>query len=116
MIIIKPIPKAEARYDTLGDWIVDKDGNLIINLPGGADVLADDETFLIALHEMVEAKLCHKRNISQTAVDSFDFSYQGDGEPGDAQACPYRWEHRQAMLIEHLMAHFLGHDDYGQVK
>lgn len=100
----------------MGDWTIDGEGNLIIDLPGGGDPLSDDGTFLIALHEMVEAKLCHKRNIPQTEVDKFDFSYTGGGEPGDASDCPYRAEHRQAMLIEHLMANFLGIVDYGTVE
>lgn len=113
-IIIEALPKGQLRYDTLGDWLTDQEGNLLIQVQG-QDPL-DDEAFLLALHELVEAKLCHKRGISQDEVDEFDLNYKGVIEPGDDPKSPYRAEHRQAMLIEHLMANFLGIGDYGVVE
>lgn len=102
------------RYETVGDWQIDLTGDLRV-LVTGLDVTSD-EGFLIALHELVEMMLCRKRGITQQQVDEFDLAFAGDGEPGDDPACPYRSEHRAAMLIEHLMARELGMIGYGRVE
>jgi hypothetical protein len=111
-IRIEFVPKSEQRYDTLGDWMESKSEVLLrISTVGSIE-----EQFLVALHELVEWRLCATRGIFQKTVDDFDFSYQGDGEPGDDPAAPYRVEHRFAMLIEHLTAHELGLTGYGKVE
>jgi len=101
-----------------GDWFFNHDGDLVIRVIG--EDLADHAAFLFALHELAEAKLCQARGISQEKVDWFDTqaqSYLSPGkEPGDQPFCPYRKEHRQAMLLEHLMASFLGLSEYGIVR
>lgn len=114
-IIIEAIPAEQQRYDTLGDWFWDAHGNLIIRVTG-TDVIDQDDVFLIALHELIEVKLCHKRGVTQGAVDAFDMAFTEEGEPGDHPDAPYRKEHRQAMILEHLMANFLGHTDYGSIE
>ena len=114
-IIIEAKPGNAMRYPTLGDWFVDEAGDLRIQAVG-IDPLAHDEAFLVALHELIEAKLCHKRGITTEQVDAFDLAFKGEDEPGDAWDCPYRREHRQAMLVEHLVANFLGLDRYGEIK
>lgn len=113
-IILEAIPQEAQRYDTTGDWFFDGDGNLRICVTGES-ILAP-ETFLVALHELVEVKLCHAKGISQKEVDVFDFSFKGEGEPGDDPKAPYRKEHREAMLIEALMAHFLGLMNHIEIK
>lgn len=115
-IIIEAVEQEQQRYDTLGDWYFDKDnGDLIIRVTG-ADPLDQDEAFLIALHELVEVKLCQKAGITQGAVDAFDMAFTGDGEPGDSPEAPYQKQHRCAMLIEHTMALLMGKFDYGHVE
>lgn len=114
-IIIDAKPEAGMRYRTLGDWRFEKNGDLVIEAVG-VNPLTHDEAFLIALHELIEAKLCAKRGITPDMVDDFDLTFKGEGEPGDAWNCPYFREHRAAMLIEHLMANFLGLDRYGVIK
>jgi hypothetical protein len=114
-IIIEYLPQDRMRYDTTGDWFFDAEGNLVIQVVGG-DPFDQDEAFLVALHELVEVKLCHSAGITQGAVDAFDFTFEGEGEPGDHPDAPYREQHRRAMLIEHLMANFLGKTDYGRVE
>ena len=115
-IHISFVPKAEMRYDTLGDWEME-DGDLFINV---AEESGDeDDQILIAMHELVEAILCRKHGMTQEQVDTFDMgpimlSY--GQEPGDHPDAPYRTEHRQAMLIEHLLANFMGKTDYGVIK
>ena len=114
-IIIEAVSADQQRYDTLGDWFWDAEGNLIIRVVGN-DPMDEDEVFLLALHELVEAKLCFNAGIPQGAVDAFDMAYTGQGEPGDEANAPYRMQHRRAALIEHLVANFLDLMDYGRVE
>lgn len=113
-IIIEAVSASEQRYDTEGDWFFNAAGDLVIRTTGISAL--EGQAFLVALHELIEAKLCHERRIPQTAVDEFDLGFKGEGEPGDAWNAPYRREHRFAMLIEHLMAHELGLARYGRVE
>lgn len=111
-IRIEFVPPEKLRYDSLGDWFF-KDDELIIQV---ASMGTEEEQFLVALHELVEVRLCMLRGITQEQVDEFDFAYKGDEEPGDQADAPYRAEHRQAMIIEILMANFMGLVGYGEVK
>ena len=111
-IIIESIPQVDQRYATLGDWFYE--GEILhIKVSEEAGPTAQ---FLIALHELVEVKLCEQRGITQKMVDDFDFTYEGFSEPGDHHLSPYRKEHRFAMMIEHLMAHEMGTLGYGRVE
>ncbi len=120
-IIIEAIPKTQMRYDTAGDWFQDGD-DLRIQVD---DDLPVDEQFLIALHELVEVKLCVMRGVSQAMVDSFDVEEWprlvaeqpglAETEPGDHPSAPYRKEHRAAALVEHFAASLMGLDNYGVV-
>lgn len=118
-IVIEAVEPHEMRppyqdAEGCGDWYFSEDGDLHIKISGfgGFD---GDQAFLFALHELVEAKLCHDRGISQEEVDTFDAAFIGASEPGDAFDSPYRREHRQACLIEFLMADMLGLDGYGEM-
>ena len=113
-IVISAVPQERQRYDTLGDWFAISNGDLHIRATGKS--MADPETFLIALHELVEWFLCQHRGISQEAVDRFDMAFQGEGEPGDDLEAPYRREHRQAMIVEHLVSDMIGMIGYGKVE
>ncbi len=114
-IIIESIVPDKMRYDTLGDWFWNDDGDMVIQV-AGTDPLQSADDFLVALHELIEVKLCLNHGITQNNVDQFDLNFTGDGEPGDDPMAPYRAEHRCAMLIEHMAAHFLGLSDYGVVE
>lgn len=104
------------REDGYGDWYFDaKTGDLHIKV-AGADVWDQEQAFLVALHELIEARLCFQSGVTQGSVDAFDGTFQGDGEPGDDPDAPYKNEHRKAILIEHLMAVFLGVEGYGRVE
>lgn len=116
-ILIDAIPAEQSRLPCYaeplsGDWW-HENGTLHITVIG-PDL--DDEAFLIGLHEMIEARLCAKAGISQADVDSFDQAFTGKGEPGDDPAAPYRIPHRRSMIVEHLVAQFMGLDDYGTVS
>ena len=109
-IIIRETEKP--RYDTCGDWFFEGE-TLIIETTLR---LQSREGMLVAIHELVEWMLCKDRGITQEAVDAFDMAFKGEGEPGDDPKAPYRLEHRQAMLVEHLLANFLGLPNYGKVE
>jgi hypothetical protein len=111
-IILETCPPYNMRYDTAGDWFINDDGDFVIR---SIHNILDCNGFLISLHELVEMFLCKNAEISQKMVDEFDLSFEGDGEPGDHPKAPYRAQHRQAMLVEHLVANFLGMADYGRV-
>jgi aryl-alcohol dehydrogenase-like predicted oxidoreductase len=124
-IVLEAVPQSAMRppYDQetgSGDWFYDDAGDLVIRSIGTD--LDDPETFLYALHELVEAMLCRADGVSQEAVDRFDaahattLDHDPDAEPGDHPAAPYRRQHRRAMLIEMLMAEFLGLTGYGTVR
>ncbi|HXJ61903.1 MAG TPA: hypothetical protein VNU68_35135 [Verrucomicrobiae bacterium] len=120
-IIIEAVPADKMRLDAYkfpecGDWYFDpSNGDLHIKVVG-ADVMDQDEVFLVAFHELAEAKLCLKAGITQGAVDTFDAAFTGDGEPGDSPSAPYQRQHRGAMLLEHMFAILLGRFDYGEVR
>lgn len=104
---------SKMRYATAGDYYVEK-GKIIIEVFDQRD---QDKNFLVLLHELVEHYLTARRHISIAEVDEFDFRYEqnrkiGDttSEPGDDPSCPYRREHRFAMIVEQMMALELGVD------
>lgn len=107
----------EYREALCGDWFVDRNtGDIHIQVAATTDIWDDHEAFLIGLHELVEARLCARAGVTEGAVDAFDQSFRGEGEPGDDPAAPYNHQHRQAMMIEHQMALFMGLFGYGEVK
>jgi hypothetical protein len=123
-IVIETIPRHQMRYATVGDWFYRQNEAGQVELAiQVADAPAPEDGFvgpydpwLIALHELVEARLCAQGGVTQEAVDAFDMAFAGEGEPGDDAAAPYRRQHRQACLIEHMAAQFIGHGpDYGTV-
>ena len=113
-IDIRFIPYEAQRYDTCGDWWCEGE-TLHIR---ASETEETPSAFLVALHELVESWLCRDLGITEEEVDRWDaaFGDQGELEPGDDPAAPYHRQHRQAMLIEHLMANFMGLTDYGTVS
>jgi hypothetical protein len=120
--IIETIPHTSQRYPTVGDWqfgsTLTIGGSLALRIKV-SDLNNPDYEFLIGLHELIEAYLCHRAGISERDVDRFDRQFEesgpsvafGDtGEPGDDPAAPYHRQHVFASAIERLMAHELGID------
>lgn len=103
-IHITSIPHSEQRYDTSGDYFVDKEGITQVRVDQSTD---EREMFLIAIHELIEAFIAKHRGISWQKIDKFDIEYRGKGEPGDNPKSPYYKEHQFASIIEHLVANEL---------
>lgn len=103
------IPHEQQRYDTCGDWELDKStGILEIKV---SNLFNWKMEACLALHEYIEAILCLSRGIKQEDVDEFDKTYEqqrliGDttSEPGSSIAAPYYKEHQSATAIEKFMA------------
>jgi hypothetical protein len=111
-IVIETLPADEMRYRTDGDWFTTPDGVIMIQIN---EEMPQHDQFLIAIHELIEMKLCESAGVTQQAVDDFDMAFTGDGEPGDAPGAPYIRQHRFAALIDHMIAHEMGIDRYGTV-
>jgi hypothetical protein len=94
----------------VGDWVW-HDDILTIYV---SEMKKWEHMALVAIHELAEAVLCKKRDISDQVVDQFD--QQGCkecgcnmvDEPGADPHAPYRREHFTASMIESAMACELG--------
>lgn len=110
IIIIETISHKEHRYETVGDWVFDKDGNLMIKV---SEMGCWKYEALVGLHEAIEALLCKSRGISEEDVTKFDVAYERHrdeddiSEPGDQYDAPYRREHFTATNIERQLAEAL---------
>jgi hypothetical protein len=112
-IVIMTIPHKEQRYETVGDYWKGLGGSTQIRV---SDMDNADYEFLVALHELVEQKLCEKRGIKEEDITAFDIEFENnraeddDSEPGDDPMAPYKKEHLFATGIEKLVAAELGID------
>jgi len=103
-IVIETIPHKDQRYPTVGDYFYDGD-TLKIFVSKTRDWRY---SFLIAVHELVEAGLCKHAGIDYKAIDDFDMNFKGGGEPGDHPDAPYREQHTAATGVERYLAAKLG--------
>jgi len=72
-VVIETIDHSQQRYPTVGDWQIDKAGNLHITVSKMSDQRYE---FLIGMHEAIEAYLAVHAGISPAAVDKFDEAQQ----------------------------------------
>ena len=100
------VPCDSMRYQTVGDWIMSK-GPIHVSVARFADRRYE---FLVALHELIEARLCQEHGITQATVDDWDMHHQDASEPGEVPGAPYFLEHVFATRIELLVARELGVD------
>jgi hypothetical protein len=112
---IKIIPNDDHRYCTIGDWWLDKRGNLQIRVSKFED---ERHSMLIAIHELFEAYAASKNHIPEPEVTKFDLWFDEEekkgnipktlDEPGFHPSCPYNREHQYATAIEMVLATLLG--------
>lgn len=102
-VLIRTVRHSQQPYVTVGSWRIDDDSlSILVSKVGDSD-----EEFLIGLHELIEAYLCHKHDISHDAVIDYDTEFNDSGkkgEPGDQPDAPYHREHVYATNIERLVA------------
>jgi len=101
--LIETIPHKEQSYPTIGDWEY-VDEQLVIKVSKLNNFYYES---LIAIHELIEAILCKRFEISQLDVDIWDKNYEGEGEPGEDPKCPYYTPHLIATMIEQQMCMYL---------
>lgn len=107
-IEIATIPHNQQRYNTVGDWYMNVDGEtLIIKV---SDTSISEFNFLIAVHELVEAYTCNIRRVSPDEVDSWDRDHIDSDDPGSLIGCPYFMPHFLATIVEMVLAIFFGVD------
>lgn len=110
-IKIEVIPHETHRYTTVGDWIFEPNGDLIIRVSKLSDWRRE---MLVAIHELVEVVLCKHDGVSQEVVDRFDMELEAnrkegdDGEPGDEPTAPYVKQHCIATGVERVLCAHLG--------
>lgn len=106
-IQIKTIPHKEQRYETVGDWTFEKNGDITIYI---SDMGNWKYEALVAVHELMEVLLCKDRKITQKEVDDFDKKFESkrkkgnEDEPGNDPDAPYYEEHQFASMIEEDLA------------
>ena len=99
-ITVKTIPHDAQRYKTVGDyWVFPGVINVRVS-----DTGRNDYSFLIAIHEIIEAYLTYKRGIEETKIMAFDIAHSLSEEPGAEPDSPYYQEHLFATAIEMLVA------------
>lgn len=110
---IETLPFSNMRYATCGDWLAGPDGSFEVLVAEMGDA---DSEFLVALHELVEAYLCRKAEVTDEVVTAFDKAFEAKrrpgntDEPGDEPDAPYRQQHRTATLVEMIVADAAGVD------
>jgi hypothetical protein len=105
-IEIRTIKHKQQRYPTVGDWILDDRGVLVICV---SDLGNPDYEFMVGIHEALEAYICLKRGITADMVDDWDMGEGKDLEdPGSHPKAPYHKEHMLALKIEQMIARELG--------
>ena len=107
-IVIETIPHEKQRYDTVGDYWMDKDGTMQVRI---SEEDTEKGIFLTMIHELVEAFLTKYQGVNWNDIEEFDKKLlitKPDAEPGDDKNAPYYKQHHLATAIEMILAHELG--------
>jgi hypothetical protein len=107
-IEIKSVDPAAICYSTCGDWRWLPDGGLQVSVPEYG--MRDDDAFLVALHEMVEAWSCKKSGVNEEKVTAWDIAHPDAEEPGELPDSPYLPDHQLAMEVERKVCAEIGID------
>jgi hypothetical protein len=109
--VINTIPHHLQRYDTCGDWQFDAAPGLKSLQIKVSDTGDEKMNFLLALHEYIEAMLCHFAGVTDTQVDEYDMAHPdtaGNSNLDDNTTAPYYKQHCTALAIEWLIAQQIG--------
>src|SRR5580692_9416318 len=104
-MLFQTVLHKQQRYDTVGDY---QEAHGFISFTV-SDMGNEDYEWLVALHEMIEQKLCSKRGITLASIDKFDMDFERDRDPGDESEpghdmrAPYHNEHVLAEKVERML-------------
>lgn len=117
------IPSEKQRYRTVGDWFFFRGELTAIAV---SEMGNKDYEMLVGIHELIEAYLCERREVTEEEVNAFDIEYETardehraaacgcvpdeTSEPGDDKHAPYYDEHHFATEIEKQIAIKMGVD------
>ena len=110
-IHIKTIPHSRQRYETVGDYWLDRKGVLQIRVSNMKSEISEQ---LVAIHELVEFVMCKWRELDIKEIDKFDKEFEAKrkkgntDEPGFDPKAPYRNEHAMATAVELMICSKLG--------
>lgn len=106
-IIIETIPHNEHRYETVGDYWIDENGDMQVRVSQMGNEMYEA---MVMIHELTEFFLIrHKGTPTEEEVMAFDKAFEvkrelgevGEmDEPGFAEDSPYRQEHTIATSVE----------------
>jgi hypothetical protein len=102
-ISIQIIPHKDQRYNTLGDYWIDRKGVWQFRI---SDMGNNYYNFFILIHELIEACLCKIDGVRWEDIDRFDIDHPDLDDPGSDVRAPYRKQHLFALRIERIMALF----------
>lgn len=105
----KSIPHKSQRYDTAGDYWIDKKGNWEIRV----SEMKSDYEFMVLVHELIEFYLTQKRGIKEEDITEFDTKLveeKYEDDPGLSPKAPYHKEHMFSTKIEKMLCKELGLD------
>lgn len=114
------IPHSAHRYDTVGDWLFDENGDLDIYV----SQMPEPYVQLVFIHEQFEALACRAAGIAEEDCAAFDIAYEEcrrlglpapcgcsmHEEPGLDLHAPYSKQHYAATQAEWAYAMVLGVD------
>jgi hypothetical protein len=104
--------KAKVRNDQVGDWVLAGDSITVLVVDG----LPPESELMVGVHELMEAFLCRRNGISDSAVNAFDALFEEErragkhsleAEAGDDPRAPYFKEHQMATFVERAACHAL---------
>lgn len=115
---IKVIPHKDQKYNTIGDWWYNTDGDeTVLEIRVSEIKEMPFAQNLVAVHEYIEATLCRDSGVNEKKVTQFDEQFEKlreaypdiikDMEPGDMTSAPYFREHQIATDIEKQLAAYL---------
>jgi hypothetical protein len=123
-LLVERIPHEAQRYETIGDWeflreFAQEDVSAHPNvLRVRVSILPRFESEIaVAIHEVVEALLCHQAGITGEEVDRFDMAKDAPEDPGADPHAPYHIQHLMATMAEQAFIRMVGmewsdHDGY----
>lgn len=96
------------RYADIGDWFIEESASTVYFGVKAGKMKNTDYSFLVLLHELVEAYLCHRMGVKGEDVDAFDFAHEDHPEPGSLPDAPYHAQHQIATDVESMLSVALG--------
>jgi hypothetical protein len=112
-IFMEVIPHAKQRYETVGDFYNDVEGNLRIYVSELKGLEHNKYELLVMIHEFIEVLLTKYHGVEEETISKFDIRFERDrkegnvDEPGDDPNSPYKEEHCIATSVERLMCALL---------